>query len=517
LPERIVATVDRSDGRDKTKKQLAEELETMRMRVAELERAVEEQSSVLGNLQEKANRFNDLFEFAPNAYYLNDARGRFVDGNKVAEKLSGYKKEELIGKSFLELNLLSGEQLNKANELLERNVLGEPTGPDEFTLVRKDGRRVDVEISTFPILENDDVLVLGIARDVSDRNKAVEEMKKSEERYGRAAAAGKVGVWEWDLVTDDIFVDSYLKALLGYDDCEIQNRIEDWGRHVHPEDADRVMKAAEACTRGETPLYEVEHRMLHKDGSVRWLLARGIVNRDPEGRPIRMVGSDVDITYRKEAEEKLRSVTALLFKAEEEERRRIARELHDELNQKLALLTVDVESVMLKLTPTEATLRPHLEELKARAGEVSTEAHRLAYRLHPAILDDLGLPAALRSYIAELSRLYKSSFGLTERNVPGRLPRTIATCLYRVGQEALRNAAKHSNSDRVTARLIGTTTGIVLSIRDHGIGFDWELARKQRKGLGLNIMEERVRLVGGTVAIRSIPRGGTLIRFSVPL
>jgi PAS domain S-box-containing protein len=502
---------------EKTKEQLAKELEVVRKRVAELERNVEEQSNVMGDLRHKTNRFIDLFEFAPDAYYLNDVKGEFIDGNKAAEELSGYKREELIGKSFLELNLLPPAQLIKAKKLLERNARGEPTGPDEFTLLRKDGREIDIEISTFPIREIDKILVLGIARDVSERTKAVEELRKSDERYTRAVAAGKVGVWEWDLVTNDMYVDPYLKGLLGYEDSEIQNRLEDWGRHVHPQDAERVMKVAEACISGKTPLYEVEHRMLHKDGSVRWLLARGVVNRDPDGKPIRMVGSDVDITYRKQAEEKLRYVTAQLFKAEEEERRRISRELHDELNQKLALLTVEVESVVQKLSPTEATLRPHFDELKTRVGELSDEARRLAYQLHPAILDDLGLSSALRSYIKELSRLHESSFVLTERNVPQRLPQSVATCLYRVGQEALRNAVKHSRSERVTARLIGTTKGIVLSIRDHGVGFDWDLAKRQRKGLGLSIMEERVRLLGGSIDIRSIPRGGTLVRFCLPM
>jgi PAS domain S-box-containing protein len=128
----------------------------------------------------------------------------------------------------------------------------------------------------------------------------------SDERYRRAAAAGGVGVWDWNLATDEIYVDPVLKQMLGYQDHEIRNQLDDWGRQVHPDDAATVLERAQAHIAGQTPIYEVEHRMLHRDGSVRWFLARGCATRDSEGRAVYLAGTHTDITERKRGEEALR-------------------------------------------------------------------------------------------------------------------------------------------------------------------------------------------------------------------
>src|SRR5262245_7497726 len=129
---------------------------------------------------------------------------------------------------------------------------------------------------------------------------------RSEDRYRRAAAASGVGIWNWDLATGELFLDPILKEMLGYEDREIRNHLDDWGRLVHPDDAAAVLELARAHIAGEAPVYEIEHRMLHRNGSVRWFLARGSVIRDAEGRPIAITGTDADITDRKRGEEALR-------------------------------------------------------------------------------------------------------------------------------------------------------------------------------------------------------------------
>ena len=134
---------------------------------------------------------------------------------------------------------------------------------------------------------------------------------RTDDRYRRAAAAGGVGVWDWNLATGDIYVDPVLKGLLGYEDHEIRNHLDDLGRLVHPDDAVRVFERAQAHIRGETPAYEIEHRMIHRDGSVRWFLARGTVTRNEAGTPVSMSGTDTDITERKAREEALRQAEEL--------------------------------------------------------------------------------------------------------------------------------------------------------------------------------------------------------------
>jgi len=128
--------------------------------------------------KESKERLKILFEYAPDAYYLNDANGTFIDGNLAAEKASGYKKDELIGKSFLKLNLLPASQLPKAIKLLGKNILGLPTGPDELIFNRKDGTQILLEVSTYPVTIQGKKVILGIARDVTGRKKLEEELKK---------------------------------------------------------------------------------------------------------------------------------------------------------------------------------------------------------------------------------------------------------------------------------------------------------------------------------------------------
>ena len=151
-------------------------------KVVEVTTDIGERKRVEEELKSSEERLRILFEFAPDAYYLSDTNGTFIDGNKAAEELGGYKKEELIGKSFLKLKLLSPAQILKAAKLVAKNALGQPTGPDEFILNRKDGKQVTVEIRTYPMKIKDQKLVLGIARDITERKRADQALLESESK-----------------------------------------------------------------------------------------------------------------------------------------------------------------------------------------------------------------------------------------------------------------------------------------------------------------------------------------------
>jgi PAS domain S-box-containing protein len=163
---------------NKTREQLIDELAEMCQRITGLEALDTQREQAEEELRSSEQRLRILFEFAPDAYYLSDLRGNFTDGNKAAEEMIGYQKEEMIGKSFLKLSLLPPKQIPKAAALLAKNLLGQPTGPDEFTLRRKDGSQVVVEIRTFPIRIEGKALVLGIARDITERKQAEEALEK---------------------------------------------------------------------------------------------------------------------------------------------------------------------------------------------------------------------------------------------------------------------------------------------------------------------------------------------------
>lgn len=202
-----------------------------------------------------------------------------------------------------------------------------------------------------------------------------------------------------------------------------------------------------------------------------------------------------------------------LIAAQEEERARIARELHDDLSQRMALLCVGLDQLIPQFP--EAGYRKQLCELIDAAHEVATELHNISHQLHPAKLERLGLVAALSSHCRESSLRYGFEIEFEQENVPRELPPDVSLCLYRILQEALRNVQKHSGVKRAIVNLRGYSLGLELTVSDPGVGF--KMAPKKSGGLGLISIEERLRLVNGELTIESAPSRGTQISAWVPL
>lgn len=217
-----------------------------------------------------------------------------------------------------------------------------------------------------------------------------------------------------------------------------------------------------------------------------------------------------------ESRERLRDLTSGLLTAQEEERRRISRELHDDLNQRLAMLTVELETLERDPLQSAELIRSQLAALRARTEGISDDMRRTAHQLHPSVVDHLGLPVALRSLCADFSKQEEMRIHYRQRNIDGPIPPAIALCLYRVAQEALRNVARHSGARRAIVALAVVKNLILLSISDTGVGFDPKVVTA-KKGLGIVSMEERVRLVVGDLTIRSRPGDGTRVAVAVPL
>ncbi len=243
---------------------------------------------------------NLLFEYAPYAFYIVDLKGRFVDGNREGERMLGYRRAELIGKSILKADLLTKDQMRKAAGLLAQNMLGHPTGPDEFVLIGKDGRQVPVEIRTFPLKIEGRTLVLGIANDVSGRKKCEEEATAWEKRFELIIEASGQVVYDYDMGTGRIAWSGSLDRVLGYS-LQDMGGIDEWKGRIHPEDrAEAVRLLEDAEKAGRT--YDVDYRFRHRLGGYRWIHDRGIFLTEEEGRSRRMIGMMQDITERKQAE-----------------------------------------------------------------------------------------------------------------------------------------------------------------------------------------------------------------------
>jgi signal transduction histidine kinase len=224
-----------------------------------------------------------------------------------------------------------------------------------------------------------------------------------------------------------------------------------------------------------------------------------------------MIGVNLDITERKLAEEALAEMTRKLVEAQEQERARIGRELHDDINQRLAMLAVELE----QLQDTAPEVRSRLQELRDQASEISYDVQAMSHDLHSAKLEYLGVVAGIDSWCREFAERQKMHVDF-QSDAPSVLPLEVGISLFRILQEALHNVIKHSGVRRVEVRLREHSGEIHLTIKDSGKGFNVESAMKN-KGLGLISMRERVRLVSGTMMIDSKMMGGTAIHVRVPL
>jgi PAS domain S-box-containing protein len=266
---------------------------------------------------------------------------------------------------------------------------------------------------------------------------------------------------------------------------------------------------------GET-LQADEDRWEREDGTTKWVRW--------EIRPWKTSSGDVggilifaeDITQRKQLEESVTEMSHKLIESQEQERARIARELHDDIGQRLALLTVELELLQQSNPDLQVEVRNRIGELQKQTSEIAQDVQSLSHELHSSKLEYLGLTVAMKSLCREFGEQHKVEIDFQSHDLPSSVPQDISLCLFRVLQEALQNSAKHSGAGHVEVRLWGTSDEIDLTVQDSGMGFDSQAA-KESPGLGLISMQERIKLMKGRLSIESQPSSGTTIRACVPL
>jgi PAS domain S-box-containing protein len=357
-------------------------------------------------------------------------------------------------------------------------------------------------------------LILGMFWQRARRRRIENQLAITNDRLLMAVEAGRSAGWDTDIRTGHNRWFGDLRTMFGISGDSNDGHVGDFRKSVHPEDRGMVeTEVAEA--RNKKQPYAADFRVIRTDGETRWLSARGKFYYSVSGEPERMVGMATDVTERKMAEAAIMNLSGQLIQAQEAERSRIAREIHDDYLQRLAVLSIELSDVR-KYLERDSEGSQRLRELWDRVGELSSDLHSLSHRLHSSTLDNLGLVPAMISLCAEFGDHHSIEINFVEENVPRNIPKEVALCLFRITQEALQNIKKHSHADSAEVRVEGLEQKIHLSISDRGTGFD-QGADSRRTGIGIQSMEERVRLVGGQFAVHSRPMEGTTIDVWVPI
>jgi len=598
-----------------------------------------------GRLGEAQARLQALFEFAPDGFYISDLRGTFIDGNRAAEEMVGYKKEELIGKSFLEMGLLGKRDLARAARLLARNALGYGTGPDEFTLRRRDGGRVPVEIRTFPVTLAGRSVVLAVARDITERRR-----RESAQRSGKGPHRMLLDdmadvVWTMGMDLRFSYISPSVVQMAGYTVEEVMAL--SFKQVLTPESLEVAMKALEEELAAEQ-LGDVEDlyrtRVLHlesvcKDGSARWLevavtflrdaqgspcgilgvardisergrakmllgqvaeltsgllayspnpvlvlngdssvgyvnralekltgfaaseivggkppypwwtaencerhrkdLARGMhggnrkreqmfrskrgvpfwaevtsVRVEVQGRLVRYLEYWVDVTEQKRLRENMGFYISEIIRAQEEERRCVAQELHDESIQRLSALSLNMDAMLRDGDRLPADVMRRIKELRAQVNGTVDGLRSFVRHSRPSVIDQLGLVSALEILAEEMSRNEATGVSLEIVGRERRLGPETELVLFRIAEEALGNMTRHSGATQARMRVKFGPGNVRLTVSDNGRGFELPRGLRElatRGKLGLIGMQERARLLDARFRVRSRIGGGTTI------
>jgi two-component system sensor histidine kinase UhpB len=551
----ITDITDRKQAEDA----LCTALEKSNRQAKEVTALLESSRAVLEYREFSEERFRSVVETAIDAIVTVDHNGRIIFWNQKAESMFGYKSAEVIGRPVA---LIMPERfrqahqrgLNRAasnkNSKIAGNIL-------ELVGLRKDADEFPLELSLANWETKEGIFFTAIIRDISERKQSEKELqavrdelerrvdlrtaelgetniqlrkqvaeceqaqfalKESELKYATLVEDALIGVYILQdgkiEFANEKFADIYgysKDELLGMDSLDL----------VHPEDRPLVKKLREKRLRGEKVPAEYESKGLKKNGDIIWVM-RSFSQITYKGRPA-ISGIVADISKRRRAEEALRKsdkelrvLSNQLLSAEEKERKRIARELHDGIGQALSAIKFSVENAILELRSAANPVDPgSLEAVIPLAQKTIEEVRRIVKDLRPSILDDLGILATIRWFCREFQNVYagiriETSIGVEENDVSPHLKTTI----YRIMQEALNNVAKHSRANFVQLQLIISESHLNLSIRDNGRGFNLDKAmalKTSRRGFGLASMRERAELSGASFEINSAGDTGTMI------
>jgi PAS domain S-box-containing protein len=473
-------------------------------------------------------RLAAIIESSLDAIIGENLDGTITAWNAGAERLFGYSADEIVGRSIN--TIVPADRLAEEESILRSIRNGKRVELFETIRRRKDGSLVAVTVAVSPIRDaaGEVVGASKIAHDITLKKEAEDKLRQSERRLAEAQRVAQIGSWERDLRTNQVTWSDETHRLLRAKPSDGRT-FESFLSYLHPEDVPAIKEGLERAIRERRP-FEFEYRITTPDGEVVVLHDRGEVVFDEAGEPIRLFGTVQDITVRKRNEEErdslhqqilksreeLRHLSRRLIQAQEEERRALARELHDEIGQVLTAVSLSLE--LTKGTVDEAK-RGRLEESMAVVDLAIDQVRSLSLNLRPAMLDVMGLDSALRWLIGRQSNATGIRIEFASDLGGERIATELETACYRIVQESLTNVIRHARARTVRVRILLLEPELLLTVEDDGIGFDAAAARRSATAgasFGLLGMEERVRLLDGAFEIVSAIGSGTSVRVRLP-
>ncbi len=477
--------------------------------------------------EEKLAIFRRFVEAATQGFGMAGVDGRLIYANPFLARLLGAPSQEDIVGKHVAAYYPAGYGEHRERVILPALRRKEPWQGEQM-MVFPDGKVHPTVHTIFPVLDDHGELfcTAAVITDITELKQTqerlrqtCEELRASQERFELVVRAAGTGIFDWDSRTGRVYYSPRWKELLGYEEHEIGEGFEDWASRLHPEERAWIIRRQDDFLAGTSPTaIATEYRLRHKDGSYRWVMAHAVAVRDSEGKAYRLVGSHVDITDRKLAAEKLRHEQRALrrmVQASDRERRVITYDLHDGVAQQLLGAMFQFESLEPRRGRKPKAAEAYREGMDG-LRHAAAELRRVMNWLRTPVLDKYGLTDGIADIVSQL------------RLMPGapdieyfhdvqfvRLEPILETFLFRIAQEALTNACRHSQSKKVRVTLTQNGGEVTLEVRDWGIGFDQDAVQEDH--FGLEGIRERTRILGGKLSIQSEPGKGTVIRVVFPV
>ncbi len=475
---------------------------------------------------EKERRFvSQVLDTTGALVVILDPHLRILRINRACEQTVRDSFQDLKGQPFVNLFVISGEDDQGTREIIDSCQAGRLPPLFESALVNQSRQPTWIHWETTAIPDEKGKVKFFIATgtDITARKKAEQLLQQSKEQLQAILDHSPISIWLKDLEGRYLKVNRQFEKNTGLSEKEILGKTD---TEIFPFDRASRFREIDQTILQTGQAHESDEISDRADGKHTEHVFKFLLTT-PTGKPYALCGISTDITQRKQAEiilqeasqrleiqqQELRSLAARLLTAQEEERRRISRDLHDDVNQRLALLSLKLQAARDGLSDAHL-VTPMIQELFESVANLSDDVRHLAYQYHPSILDDLGLGPALRSLCEDFTKWKGVSVTQEVTEEARTFSQAVATCLYRIAQESLQNVSRHAQATAVHLVLRKDGQDIILSIHDNGVGF--EVDGLLSHGLGFVNMRERARLVGGILSVESQPGRGTTVTVSIP-